>query len=37
MSKIPKAKKGIKNGMPAKGGSKGTMPSKPVAKKGKKY
>lgn len=33
MSKLAKAKKGVKNGMPAKGGSKGTLPSKPAPKK----
>lgn len=36
MSKLAKAKKGVKNGMPTKGGSKGTMPSKPESSK-KKY
>ena len=33
MSKIPKAIKGIKNGMPAKGGSKGVLPKAPAKKK----
>lgn len=33
MSRLAKAKKGIKNGMPAKGGSKGVMPTVPKKKK----
>jgi len=32
MGKLAKAKKGIKNGMPAKGGAKGVMPKKGAKK-----
>lgn len=33
MGKLAKAIKSVKNGMPAKGGSKGTMPTKGAKKK----
>jgi len=33
MGKLAKAKKGIKNGMPAKGGSKGVLPKAAPKKK----
>lgn len=33
MSKLAKAKKGVKNGMPAKGGAKGALPKKGAKKK----
>jgi len=32
MGKLAKAKKGVKNGMPAKGGAKGVMPKKGAKK-----